>query len=449
MHLFFENIIPNLISHWTGKFKGLDTGREDYEIPEDVWEEIWKETADAMKDIPASFSRSLAAGPGKFTAEAWSFWFVYMAPTLLKDRFSHPKYHKHACDLSDIIKSCFQFTITHSELDILENKIICWLQTYERTYYQYKEDRLCACPLVFHGMLHVVPDIRFCGPSWSTWTFYMERYCGFLKAGLRSKRFPWANLNNRILNYAYLEQLGSRYDLADELEIHGLRSRGPSQSEHVYPSYPRTILRVPYRKAYTPDDALRRKIAGYFSSALDQPINTILRLLPKIMPSWGKIRIVDGDSIRTASASGRGTNPERDASYVRYEVQVQTARRVGNRDTTYWSTQLCYGRLEQVLVCKVPKGKKWRGFADQTRLLAVITPCATDGKDATQEIVLYNRVTSTIVTDIETVSVVVGRIRSRGNWSIIDRSGGLVTPEFVPLAELMEEPSQEDLDELA
>ncbi|KAJ7147400.1 hypothetical protein C8R43DRAFT_1195630, partial [Mycena crocata] len=261
------------------------------------------------------------------------------------------------CDLSDIIKSCFQFTITHSELDTLEKTIIRWLQTYERIYYQYKEDRLCACPLVFHGMLH---------------------------------------------------QLGSRYDLTDELEIYGLRSRGPSQSEHVYPNYPRTILRVPYRKVYTPDDALRRKIAGYFASALDQPINTILRLLPKIMPSWGKLRIVDGDYIRTASVSGMGTNPERDASYVRYEVQVQTARRVGNHDTTYWSTQLCYGRLEQVLVCKVPKGKKWRGFADQTRLLAVITPCATDGKDATQGIVLYNRVTSAIVTDIETVSVVVG-----------------------------------------
>lgn len=132
MHLLFENIIPNLIALWSGKFKGLDTGSEDYEIPDEVWEEIWRETAEAMKDIPSCFSRSLSAGPSKFTAEAWCFWFVYMAPTLLQGRFSDPKYHKHACDLGDIIKTCLQFVITYPQLDNLEECIIEWVQTYER-----------------------------------------------------------------------------------------------------------------------------------------------------------------------------------------------------------------------------------------------------------------------------------------------------------------------------
>ena len=83
-------------------------------------------------------------------------------------------------------------------------------------------------------MLHIVPDIQFCGPSWTTWTFYMERYCGFLKARLRSRKFPWANLNNTVLNYAYLEQIGERYDLADELAIYGIRKNGPSASEQTF-----------------------------------------------------------------------------------------------------------------------------------------------------------------------------------------------------------------------
>ncbi|KAJ7077173.1 hypothetical protein B0H15DRAFT_755284, partial [Mycena belliarum] len=56
-------------------------------------------------------------------------------------------------------------------------------------------------------LLHIPDDLLFCGPSWTTWTFWMERYCGFLQAGLRSKRFPWANLNNVVLQKAYLEQL--------------------------------------------------------------------------------------------------------------------------------------------------------------------------------------------------------------------------------------------------
>lgn len=163
----------------------------------------------------------------------------------------------------------------------------------------------------------------------------MERYCGFLKAGLRSRRFPWANLNKRVLNYAYLEQIGNRYDLADELEIFGRRSSGPSKAEKVYANCesirarltitylfkdPNTVLRTPYRKAYTPDTTLRKKVAGYFSSALSKPSNTFLNRLPQIMPSWGKVRIVDGDSIRSGSASGKGTGPERDASYVRVSI---------------------------------------------------------------------------------------------------------------------------------
>jgi hypothetical protein len=61
----------------------------------------------------------------------------------------------------------------------------------------------------------------------------MERYCGFLKRGLRSKSQPWANLSNRVLNYAYLEQIAARYDLIDELAIFGQRIAGPSEQEDV------------------------------------------------------------------------------------------------------------------------------------------------------------------------------------------------------------------------
>ena len=47
----------------------------------------------------------------------------------------------------------------------------------------------------------------------------MERYCGYLNAGLRSRQHPWANLNNRILHKAYLEQIDIYYDLENDLKI--------------------------------------------------------------------------------------------------------------------------------------------------------------------------------------------------------------------------------------
>ncbi|KAJ7806454.1 hypothetical protein B0H13DRAFT_2387087 [Mycena leptocephala] len=59
--VLFEKMISNLVALWSGKFKGLDTRDEDYEIPEEVWEEIWRET---VGDIPSSFSRSLVPWAG-------------------------------------------------------------------------------------------------------------------------------------------------------------------------------------------------------------------------------------------------------------------------------------------------------------------------------------------------------------------------------------------------
>jgi hypothetical protein len=107
MHLFLENIIPALIKLWMGKYKGLDVGTEDYEIDEEVWYEIGHEMEEAVKDIPAAFVRSLpniATDRSSFTAEAWSFWFMHLAPFLLLNRFADQKYHRHLCDLVDIMK---------------------------------------------------------------------------------------------------------------------------------------------------------------------------------------------------------------------------------------------------------------------------------------------------------------------------------------------------------
>ncbi len=63
----------------------------------------------------------------------------------------------------------------------------------------------------------------------------MERYCGYLKHGLQSKRHPWANLTKRILHASYLSQLSVRYDL--DIELESAEYRDPktcSQFERQY-----------------------------------------------------------------------------------------------------------------------------------------------------------------------------------------------------------------------
>ena len=83
------------------------------------------------------------------------------------------------------------------------------------------------------------------------------------------------------------------------------------------------------------------------------------------------------------------------------------------------------------MVCKLPKHPLWSYMSGTERLLAVITPCATAGKDATREVTSYTTTTTPIVTDLRTITAAVGRVQSRGEWLIVDRSGGLLHPEFV------------------
>jgi hypothetical protein len=48
-----------------------------------------------------------------------------------------------------------------------------------------------------------------------------------------------------------------------------------------------------------------------------------------------------------------------------YELEVQ------QEDKT-WKTQVFYGQLEEILVCKLPKDKFWNFMSGKSRLLAVI-----------------------------------------------------------------------------
>ena len=55
MHLIFENLIPNLVQHYTGTFKNLDCGTEDYLIPQEEWLKICAAGETSGDTIPTAF----------------------------------------------------------------------------------------------------------------------------------------------------------------------------------------------------------------------------------------------------------------------------------------------------------------------------------------------------------------------------------------------------------
>ena len=91
-----------------------------------------------------------------------------------------------------------------------------------------------------------------------------------------------------------------------------------------------------------------------------------------------------------------------------------------------------YGRLERILQYDVPDTKFWGIFRGETRLFAVITPCITNGRDATKHVTVYTDTTTQIVTDLQAVQCVVGRVQTRNRWGIVDRSGDFSRTEFIP-----------------
>ena len=134
-HLLLGNVIPNLVDLWTGQFKGLDVGNEDYQIAQHIWEEIGRETAATVGHIPASFVRvlsNIASDRSLFTAESWCFWFVYLAPKLPENRPKRNKYYDHMAELGKIMKITLQFEITRDQVDDIEKRLVKWVQKYEK-----------------------------------------------------------------------------------------------------------------------------------------------------------------------------------------------------------------------------------------------------------------------------------------------------------------------------
>ena len=136
MHLIYENLIPNLILLWTGKFKGLDEGSESYELGPGVWEAIGEATKRSGATIPAAYAtarpQNVAEDASACTADSWSFWALYLGPILLKGRFKKGIYYTHFVQLIKLLRLCLQFEITREELSEIRRGFCDWVKTFER-----------------------------------------------------------------------------------------------------------------------------------------------------------------------------------------------------------------------------------------------------------------------------------------------------------------------------
>lgn len=254
MHLVFENLIPNLTLLWTGKFKDFPPD-DDFVLAPTVWDAIAEAGASSRRTIPSTFGApipNLDSERSHMTAETWSFWSTHLAPVLLRKRFRKDIYYHHFVRLVVLIKKCLQYKYTDKDINKIEDGFAEWVKEFERCapstaflsfltrrtptdilcsfcshYYRYNPSRLSCCTLTLHALLHIARDIRLMGPVWVYWAFAMECYCGRLSLAIKSRRFPWANLDHWIEVDALISHISAVYQLkdSDDMDLEPIRQR--------------------------------------------------------------------------------------------------------------------------------------------------------------------------------------------------------------------------------
>jgi len=236
MHLIWENLIPNLILFWTGKFKDLDHQGKDYVIEPRIWDEVGAATAACSATIPVAFGAPVPNMAGKrsyMSAEMYANWTLYIAPIVLRGRFKKPQYYKHFMRLVELLKLCLVFEISEAILNQLDEGFRLWVQDYEnehssfpltyytqidnRLYHENDPARLSTCSLTVHALLHIVWGIRVAGPVWTYWAYPMERHCNTLLLSIKSRCHPYASINSFVTATAQLDQIRLLYDIHEAL----------------------------------------------------------------------------------------------------------------------------------------------------------------------------------------------------------------------------------------
>ncbi|QRV90391.1 hypothetical protein RhiJN_18409 [Ceratobasidium sp. AG-Ba] len=445
MHLIFENLVPNMILHWTGEFKDVDEGTGAYRLGKEVWAEIGKLTTNAAKTIPSAFVGTLpdiAKDRNHYKAEAFSFWFLYLGPILLKDRLPRV-YYQHYLLIREVVNRILQFDMRRDSLDELDRMVREWVGEYERLYYQYQPERLPTCPLTIHALLHMVYYIRMTGPLWASWAYVMERMCGHLLPAVKNRSHPYIHLDNQVARRAQMHVICHKYHLpilARSTVNWTLDGRERlSSRETRYPDFPEVILGVPVNRCVQPDTQLWNQLNKYFGLVYRSEDRDGLsgaelraRIDQTTIVRYGRFRLADdGDRIRTVGAL-RADTDGRDNTYIRYELLPDRNARWRRRsDRPY--VQVNYGQLLDIYYLEFIEDLDEN--IRQPYLLARVRTCKTNGLDAAlaeNPSVTYTEITTPDIIHINTITHVVGRVQTDARtWAIIDRSWNGMRTQFV------------------
>ncbi|XP_006458586.1 hypothetical protein AGABI2DRAFT_141379 [Agaricus bisporus var. bisporus H97] len=405
MHLIWENLIPNLILFWTGSFKDLDHQNRGYVIRPDVWKEIGARTAASKTTIPSAFGvpvPNIAQQQGQMTLEM----------------FEQPIYYTHFMRLVQLLKMCLEFEITEEMLDQIDGGFRSWVVDYERLYFSHERDRLSACPLTIHALLHIAWGIRIAGPVWAYWAFPMERHCNTLLPSIRSRRHPYASISAFVTAVAQLDQIKLRFCLQSELDLNPRKNiQSPVLLSDSYPEYK---LCPPLRQGPLPVH-LRDKFYAALATRFEKAKAVVQNFVTFDEPvtHYGRVVCVGGGDTIVASDMVRRSEDSRDTSYIKYVQIVDRYAHQRNRRPEYVKRSF-FGQLQRIIVLNLPPIPQLNIDLPLTVIYAVVQAVKVKLEGS---LYYYSTMGATEVIDLSTVQCLIGRVRDGNRWGIIDRSG--------------------------
>jgi hypothetical protein len=90
MHLFFENVAPNMFKLWSNQFfKEDNLNILPFILPKSSWEDIGQNMNENKKNMPLEFGRpprNIFKHHAGYKAEEWANWITLYSVPLLKSR---------------------------------------------------------------------------------------------------------------------------------------------------------------------------------------------------------------------------------------------------------------------------------------------------------------------------------------------------------------------------
>ena len=160
----------------------------------------------------------------------------------------------------------------------------------------------------------------------------------------------------------------------------------------------------------------------YFKNLLGLTASSksIAKYLPNQVKQWGKMWFKgDAECIRSHWAHEVVKEIYHDASFARLDLVIDKYK-ANPGQPAHDKQIMCYSQVQSFIYVTLPAERHLKTDCDSTAILALVTLCKTDGKDASLMPVWYQEMEIAWAFNIATIDCVVGRIKIGDHWGIIN-----------------------------